>query len=49
MAIAIYDLHDAQKKRKRHVAEWVECDEQLSGVANRDECDVVIEVEIVRL
>jgi hypothetical protein len=49
MAIANYDLHDAQKKRKRHVAEWAECDEHLSRVAIRDECDVVIEVETVRL
>jgi len=31
MAIAIYDLHNAQKKRKGHVAEWAECDEQLSS------------------
>jgi hypothetical protein len=31
MAIANYDLQNAQKKRKRHVAEWAEWDEQLSS------------------
>jgi hypothetical protein len=31
MAIANYDLQNAPKKRKRHVAEWAEWDEQLSS------------------
>ena len=35
MAIANYDLHNAQKKRERHVAEWAEWDEQLSSSCER--------------